>query len=354
MAEAPAGGPPPELCDKLREVRNLAGRLHEPSEDETLARIIDRVLAVVGWPEERRKIRYRTQGGGYADMALLSESRQPLVFVEAKELGAPLRDGDVRQALSYAQAQGAKWAVLSNGYEWHIYDAVRQAEDPDRLIAKTDLRQLDQTPEEVCRTLWLLSPESITGGLLDAEAQAGRAYQALLAFLKDEKKVARTLEARKHGFRGGLRLALKFALDHLPKQLAGAAPSEHAGALARSSALDRLPQARRGYRIQFPHGSVKTVQHATEVLVEVAGYLVAAGKLTRQSCPVSVTTGQRYLVHTEPVHPHGRRFFLPKELSNGLFIETHYSASNAVEYSYRLWEHFGLSRDVLKIENLEA
>ena len=341
-----------ELENKLTQILRKAERLRDAGEEETRARIIDAVLEALGWPDERRRMAYRTQGGGVADLVLLSTENRPIVFVEAKELGARLDDAHVRQALGYAQAEAAKWAVLTNGYEWRVYDAQRHAPDPERLFLQTDLRRLQDAPEEVCRVLQLLSPESVEGGELEAQAEAGRAYEALLSFLNDEQKVARVLQAKDHGFRRGLRPALQFALERLPRQLHGPAPAGEPS-VPSPTVWQRRPQTlEKGWLVHLPSGTVP-VTRAKQILVTVAEYLVREGKLRPDVCPVAVTRGERYLVSVTPRHGHGRNFFQPVRLSNGLYLETHSSTENTVQYCYRLFEQMGLSRDLLKIEPLD-
>lgn len=342
-----------ELENKLTQILRKAERLRDAGEEETRARIIDAVLEALGWPDERRRMAYRTQGGGIADLVLLSTENRPIVFVEAKELGARLDDAHVRQALGYAQAEATKWAVLTNGYEWRVYDAQRHAPDPERLFRQTDLRRLQDAPEEVCRVLQLLSPESVEGGGLEAQAEAGRAYEALLSFLNDEQKVARALRARKEGFRRGLRSALQFARERLPKQMDGPSPAGQPPAPPSTERQPKPKKPEKGWLVHLPSGTVP-VTRAKQILVTVAEYLVREGKLRPDVCPVAVTRGERYLVSVTPCHGHGLDFFSPVQLSNGLHLETHVSADDAVKYSYRLFEKMGLSPDLLKIERLDG
>ena len=77
-----------------------------------------------------------------------------------------------------------------------------------------------------------------------------------------------------------------------------------------------------------------------DFLVGVADWLVRRGVLTPGKCPVMLGTS-RYMVHSEPVHSNGADFKSPRQLSNGLFLETHQSAVNIVDRTRRLIELLG-------------
>jgi len=58
----------------------------------------------------------------------------------------------------------------------------------------------------------------------------------------------------------------------------------------------------------------------------------------------------RYLIHKESKHPEGNDFRARKELSNGLWIETHYSTALCIDNAKKLLEKFGISPNSLIIE----
>lgn len=340
----------PTLEEQLREILDKAERLGDLTEEETRARVIDPILKALGWPDERRRMGYPTHGGGFADLALLSSGGRPLVFVEAKELAARLDDKHVRQALGYAQAQGARWAVLTNGYEWRVYDAHHPGPDPDRLVLQTDLRQVRDDGTGLAPALHPLSPEGIESGELEAAAEAGRAYEAVRKFLSDEQRVARTLQAKREGFHRGLARALDFVCKLLPERME-CLPGEPVKPQPALQGKGRSLPVRGRYRITLPDGSQVAVEKAKDILVTVAEYFVRTGKLTAALCPIAVAQGQRYLINTEPRHQH-RGFFAPTPLSNGLYLETHSGTEETIDYSRRLAEKLGLSRDSIKVEEI--
>jgi len=88
-----------------------------------------------------------------------------------------------------------------------------------------------------------------------------------------------------------------------------------------------------------------------EILTKVADWLIKKDKLRRENCPIAVTKGnKRYLINTQPKHQDGDDFKQPKRLSNGLYIETHYSTKSCEDYARRLLKRYGYPRDILEVE----
>ena len=74
-------------------------------------------------------------------------------------------------------------------------------------------------------------------------------------------------------------------------------------------------------------------------LLETAEELIAAGRLSRARCPVVIgPRSKRYLIHSKPKHPNGKKFFRPKELSNGLWLETNASKERNRWFAKKLAE----------------
>jgi hypothetical protein len=97
-------------------------------------------------------------------------------------------------------------------------------------------------------------------------------------------------------------------------------------------------------------GEVFELRNSFEILVNTANWLIKNGKLKPSDCPVGIGRGKRNLINKEPKHKYGDDFRAPKKLSNGLWIETHYSTAGCINYTKRLLEKFGVSSDILTIE----
>lgn len=86
-----------------------------------------------------------------------------------------------------------------------------------------------------------------------------------------------------------------------------------------------------------------------EILINTANWLIKKGKLRASDCPI-VMGPQRNLVNTQPKHRFGNDFVAAKKLSNGLWIETHLSASGCMSTARKLLGRFGYSPGTLVIE----
>jgi hypothetical protein len=93
-------------------------------------------------------------------------------------------------------------------------------------------------------------------------------------------------------------------------------------------------------RIRFPDGSERDLKTWKSLLLEVAEWLVAQGKLTAAACPVPKSP-KGYIVHTEPRHPDGRQFAAGNQLSNGLWVDCYVGSTGAIRQAQILLRHVG-------------
>lgn len=157
------------------------------TEQETKNALISPILNALGWDQSNLdmvRAEYRhTPGSNPADYALILEGR-PVLLLEAKALDVQIDNVKfIEQALSYANAAGASWVMLSNGYQWDLYHVFTQTVALERRFfsAKID------TPEAP-RWLSLIQRELLRGDRLECawrdhfeERHARKALEALLS-----------------------------------------------------------------------------------------------------------------------------------------------------------------------------
>ena len=96
------------------------------------------------------------------------------------------------------------------------------------------------------------------------------------------------------------------------------------------------------------------VSYSYEILIKVADWLIKKDKLRREDCPIVVTKGKkRCLINVQPKHQDGGDFRLRKRLSNGLYIEAHYSTKDCEDYARRLLKKYRYPEDVLEVKILK-
>lgn len=100
-------------------------------------------------------------------------------------------------------------------------------------------------------------------------------------------------------------------------------------------------------RIQIENDTYD-IKKSYDISLNTAEWLIKKGKLTREVCPIR-SGHKRYLLNTEPKHLAGHDFRVPKELSNGLFIELHYSTTMHIRNARILLQACGYPKDILQI-----
>ncbi len=110
-----------DIKTRYRTFSPLLKRAMQDSPNESQSRLLlDRILQdVLGYALNEIKTEQKIQGR-IADYVLAPGGIDALV-IEAKRLGAALRDKQIFQATSYAAYAGVRWAVLTNVVNWQIY-----------------------------------------------------------------------------------------------------------------------------------------------------------------------------------------------------------------------------------------
>ena len=92
-------------------------------------------------------------------------------------------------------------------------------------------------------------------------------------------------------------------------------------------------------RFREPQGQETSVNNWADLFFTVAKWLVEKEILVG---PFSFKTmTKRYLIHSEPSHPNGRKFGWSRELPNGLFLECQWGAKDSARLSGQLLAEFG-------------
>ena len=92
------------------------------------------------------------------------------------------------------------------------------------------------------------------------------------------------------------------------------------------------------------------IRYSYDILVNTAEWLIKEAKLRKENCPI-VSGHKRNLVNIQPKHRYEDNFRAPKRLSNGLYIETHYSTTSCITNARKLLERCGYSKNILELKN---
>ena len=116
------------------------------NEIRTRTALVDPLLTALGWDttDPAMVIPEYAAGGGTADYALLKvtpDDGSPVIaFIEAKRLHEPLEPHRA-QMLTYANMSGVKYAGLTNGDRWELYEVFKEAPLHERRLVDVSLRR---------------------------------------------------------------------------------------------------------------------------------------------------------------------------------------------------------------------
>jgi hypothetical protein len=277
-----------QVLERLRDRLQAQKSLLESNEAQTRVSLIDPLLRALGWPtDDPTSVQVEVRAGsGRADY-LLRSGDQTILVLEVKKLGEKL-DIAHSAAVSYAwellrQGQAPRYVGVSDGRRWLLYEP-QQLKQPRYALDLAD------------------SQRSIPAlALAFTEALWRRLYERIIPPPPPPPP--------------------------LPNWLPLTDLRPHPG--------DPPPS-----RIRFPDGSERDLKTWKSLLLEVAEWLVAQGKLTAAACPVPKSP-KGYIVHTEPRHPDGRQFAAGNQLSNGLWVDCYVGSTGAIRQAQILLRHVG-------------
>ncbi len=236
-------------------------------------------------------------------------------YLEAKSWTHTLHANDANQALNYANTQGKRWVVLSNGRVWQLYDGhLVGVPTPQRLMA---IARLD-SPGELESLLSALHKTSVQSDALAQFAIRGRLVSLLAEELPDAnselvKAITKNLRSRP----GLTALTPHSIAVWFEKQLSPASippippatskkvilPSISSSVIPLSELLDKpataTGQTPRG--LLLPDGTFQAAHTWRDITIELIKWLYLNKKTP--TLPFSgQSKGKRYLLNTTPNH----------------------------------------------------
>lgn len=341
-----------DFAETVQRVTERIGKhrhLYEQNEMATRSQVVDPILRCLGWDtEDPGKVQPNVSGEeGVPDYSLFLDEKKVLL-VEAKKMSLDVEDRQVLgQLAKYCFAEGMTYGLLTNGVVWLLFRAFQEGTTmAERVVWKADIEHDDITA--VARKLNTVSIENIVNvnRLLTKLGILDEVWQSLL---EDPKNLAK----------GIVPVFQSLAKDaHPDYELA----SEEIDDFVQERLHEILSSQSEVYQIPPEHGEIRVegprtmrierdsfqVRNSYEILVNTAEWLVKKGKLRRESCPVA-SGHKRHLVNIEPKHRYGDDFRAPRKLSNGFFVETHYSTANCIANARKLLEHCGFNGSLLEV-----
>ena len=144
-------------------IREHGSRLRE---NETLTRmaLIDPLLQTLGWDtaDPGMVIPEYKVVKEWADYALLGRDGKPVAIVEAKKLGESFLEKHLTQMVSYCTTDGIKYAGLTNGDQWELYEVFKPIPLEEKRMLKVSIA--DRPSHENALQLLLLWRPNLASG----------------------------------------------------------------------------------------------------------------------------------------------------------------------------------------------
>ena len=310
------------LDDLVEVIETLQQRIHNhgdslrQNEIRTRVALIDPLLTALGWDvaDPSLVMAEYSVGGGRADYALRTAGSIPAATFEAKRLGEPLEPHRL-QMLNYSNAAGIRYAGLTDGNSWELYEIFKQGTLEERRILEVSIVS-DFAYQSSLKFLLLWRPNLATGRPVEADrplVERGNSEAAVYKEVPESESL----------------------VDDLWTPL---------------TELNNPQGTRPPVSLRLPSGEEKEISSWSMLFAEVGEWLVGTNKLTPNQCPVRFRHRKRYLVNTEALHYSGTRFKRSHKLSNGLYCEFNWKAEQLVDAVSFLLQNFGLDPAAVKVK----
>jgi len=336
------------VIERMKKHRDL----YEKSEESVRYQIVNPILKDLGWnPENPEEVQPNISSEEGVPDYLLLKNEKKVLFIEAKKLSVDVEEKEIIRKLGqYCFGEGMKYGVLSNGVIWILFRAFQEGTTmAERLVWKVDLENDDMTAS--IRKLTTISKDNIENieTLIKKLQILDEIWQSLLEEPKEligglipvfEKLIKEGYP--KYEF---VSLEMEDFIKERVRELISP-PTE--------TVIEETTQSE-PFEERVRHGKMKIgkdvfeIRNSYEILITTANWLIKQGKLKLTDCPVGIGY-KRNLINKEPKHKYGGDFRAPKKLSNGLWIDVHYSTAGCINTARRLLEKFGYSSNTLEVQ----
>ena len=132
------------------------------NESNTCDWIILPLLWAAGYARRDIESRMADSTGQYPDYTILPNHPAATYYLEAKAWDIALEDKHVNQALNYANQNGKRFVVLTNGRSWRLYDNDIRGLLANKLLTQVELQNTSQITDFLSA---LSKPEVLQGSL---------------------------------------------------------------------------------------------------------------------------------------------------------------------------------------------
>lgn len=340
---------PAELSNFVAHVEAVTEKFPQMNEDNTKSKIIRNFLELLGWDFAfDAELEYSVPIGSkksYVDYSLSVDSSSPVLFVEAKGYDTSLNDGHRNQLRSYLRQTDVDWGLLTNGKSFEIYRRENVENGVKiRTVADTDLSRLPERADYV----GLLSKEALESGHSQVLAQRIFEIRQARDTLQTKKEdIARQITSTLTEVAGDIvsqeaETEAKVLVDRLVSELETQTEEIETEDSSKYNRQSFWKVVEDQVGIKKTPDAVELVESKTAAdnYVDFVRLMFDQGYLSRSDLPIE--SGRiRYVLNTETKHKNGDDMTNPKEVINGVYLETHQNTEDKKRKIVELGEEFG-------------
>ena len=289
------------------------------NEIRTRVALIDPLLTALGWDVSDPGLVTAEYGvaGGRADYAFWDAGHTPAATLEAKKLGEAL-DPHRLQMLNYSNAAGIRFAGLTDGNVWELYEIFKQGSLEERRILNVALAS-EAAFQCALKLLLLWRPNLATGRAINANEP-----------ILQEVSVPSLIEETRATFARNRDVALGRQVEE-----------KAAESWQQLSDLEIVPGDDPPAAIRFPTGEEFQIRIWRQLVEVTLTWLWNTGLLSLNNVPVR-SSSKRYLVNLQPRHPGGNGFKTVCPVpETPLYIDGNISAKASASNAKRVLQYCG-------------
>ncbi len=325
-------------------VKTLSRRIDEHgaalrrNETRTRSVLIDPLLCELGWDTEDPTmvvLEYRLSAGGTADYALLNDGK-PVVIVEAKKLGIPLRNA-ITQATNYCMQNGIDYFAVTDGRQWEIYETYRRGSGSwdKNLVTQFDIK--DSSAETCLKALALWRPSV-------QEGRVSVGHTPIVDVITPEVQPTST------PVDPSIPTPVVTPTPvHTPTPTPNPEPVLDTEGLMPITEIKYEKGSKPPVEIVFPDQDRADIGNWADLGEEVIRWLFSKGHLDPSHCPIQGSSKSYYMLNTTPTHPTERKFRQHRYIE-GMYYNSSYLTYYAhVRNALYLFKHVGLDPAEFKV-----
>lgn len=286
-----------ECIEKLREKIEKHRISLEKSEVRTRTVLIDPLLSALGWDvsdPDQVMVEYDIEGKN-VDYALSSTDYTPSAIVEAKKLGTDLTNHKM-QVVNYANIHGIKYALITDGNVWELYDVFKQVQWGEKCLMSVNVATMG-VPEIALKLLMLWRSNLSSSVVNPAESP-------IIAPISGGEVIPAGIDW--------------IALRELNPPRGSSAPK----------------------KVKFWDNEIVVIKNWRDLFIQIVTKCYSVGSLTNQMLPIG--TSKTNYVNTSNKNPNGDTMLAYHKIKNSrIYIEINLSANDSRRRSKQILRRCG-------------